>query len=76
MMFSKRAHIVQASFYFGWIHFRVHFDSNAFPCLNQLRVRGLFFGHRCNLNNDFLNKAICIINFAKHFQNFIDDTMI
>ena len=24
----------------------------------------------------FLNKAIDIINFAKHFQNFIDDTMI
>ena len=24
----------------------------------------------------FLNKAIRIINFAKHFQNFIDDTMI
>ena len=25
---------------------------------------------------NFLNKAIGIINFAKHFQNFIDDTMI
>ena len=24
----------------------------------------------------FFNKAIVIINFAKHFQNFIDDTMI
>ena len=29
----------------------------------------------CKLRN-FLNKAIGIINFAKHFQNFIDDTMI
>ena len=29
----------------------------------------------CLLRN-FLNKAIGIINFAKHFQNFIDDTMI
>ena len=29
----------------------------------------------CYLRN-FLNKAIGIINFAKHFQNFIDDTMI
>ena len=25
---------------------------------------------------NFLNKAIGIINFAKHFHNFIDDTMI
>ena len=29
----------------------------------------------CLLRN-FLNRAIGIINFAKHFQNFIDDTMI
>ena len=29
----------------------------------------------CSPRN-FLNKAIGIINFAKHFQNFIDDTMI
>ena len=29
----------------------------------------------CYLRN-FLNKAIGIINFAKLFQNFIDDTMI
>ena len=29
----------------------------------------------CLLRN-FLNKAIGVINFAKHFQNFIDDTMI
>ena len=29
----------------------------------------------CQLRN-FLNKAIGIINFVKHFQNFIDDTMI
>ena len=29
----------------------------------------------CELRN-FLNKAMGIINFAKHFQNFIDDTMI
>ena len=29
----------------------------------------------CYLRN-FLNKALSIINFAKHFQNFIDDTMI
>ena len=28
------------------------------------------------LTQKFLNKAIGIINFAKHFQNFIDDTMI
>ena len=28
------------------------------------------------LTLNFLNKAIGIINFAKHFQNFIDDTMI
>ena len=28
------------------------------------------------LTQNFLNKAIGIINFAKHFQNFIDDTMI
>ena len=28
----------------------------------------------CYLRN-FLNKAFGIINFAKHFQNFIDDTM-
>ena len=28
------------------------------------------------LIRNFLNKAIGIINFAKHFQNFIDDTMI
>ena len=28
------------------------------------------------LTQNFLNKAISIINFAKHFQNFIDDTMI
>ena len=29
----------------------------------------------CSRRN-FLNKAIGIIDFAKHFQNFIDDTMI
>ena len=29
----------------------------------------------CKLRN-YLNKAIGIINFAKHFENFIDDTMI
>ena len=29
----------------------------------------------CQLRN-FLNKAISIINFAKHFKNFINDTMI
>ena len=29
----------------------------------------------CKLRN-FLNKAIGIINFAKPFQNFVDDTMI
>ena len=29
----------------------------------------------CKLRN-FLNKAIGTINFAKHFQNFKDDTMI
>ena len=29
----------------------------------------------CSLRN-FLNKAIGIINFAKHFPNLIDDTMI
>ena len=29
----------------------------------------------CQLRN-FLNKAISIINFAKPFLNFIDDTMI
>ena len=28
------------------------------------------------LTHKLLNKAIGIINFAKHFQNFIDDTMI
>ena len=28
------------------------------------------------LTQKLLNKAIGIINFAKHFQNFIDDTMI
>ena len=28
------------------------------------------------LTQNFLNKAIGNINFAKHFQNFIDDTMI
>ena len=28
------------------------------------------------LTKIFLYKAIDIINFAKHFQNFIDDTMI
>ena len=28
------------------------------------------------LTKKFLNMAIGIINFAKHFQNFIDDTMI
>ena len=28
------------------------------------------------LTQTLLNKAIAIINFAKHFQNFIDDTMI
>ena len=28
------------------------------------------------LAQKLLNKAIGIINFAKHFQNFIDDTMI
>ena len=28
------------------------------------------------LTQNFLNRAIGIINFAKHFQNFIDDTMI
>ena len=28
----------------------------------------------CYLRN-FLNRAIGIINFAKHFQNFIDDTL-
>ena len=33
------------------------------------------FNTRNKLRN-FLNKAISIINFAKHFQNFIDDTMI
>ena len=29
-----------------------------------------------NTSNKFLNKAIGIINFAKHFLNFIDNTMI
>ena len=29
----------------------------------------------CELRN-FLNKVISIINFAKHFLNFKDDTMI
>ena len=29
----------------------------------------------CLLRN-FLNKAVCIINFAKPFLNFIDNTMI
>ena len=28
------------------------------------------------LTQNILNKAIGIINFGKHFQNFIDDTMI
>ena len=28
------------------------------------------------LTQKLLNKAIGIINFAKHFQNFIDETMI
>ena len=28
------------------------------------------------LTQKFLNRAIGIINFAKHFQNFIDDTLI
>ena len=30
----------------------------------------------CSELRNFLNKAIGIINFAKLFQNFIDDTMI
>ena len=29
-----------------------------------------------NCKKKILNKAIGIINFAKHFQNFIDDAMI
>ena len=33
------------------------------------------FNTRNKLRN-FLNRAMGIINFAKHFQNFIDDTLI
>ena len=35
-----------------------------------------FNTHNKLLTQKLLNKAIGIINFAKHFQNFIDDTMI
>ena len=34
------------------------------------------FARVCSNFDDFLNKAIGIINFANHFQNFIDDTII
>ena len=35
-------------------------------------VRAIFH----HISKAFLNRAIGIINFAKHFQNFINDTLI
>ena len=45
-------------------HFLIRFNNStlAMNCYCQLRY--------------FFNKDIGIINFAKHFLNFIDDTMI
>ena len=43
---------------------------NSFVLLEHLAML-LTSTHR-----NFLNKAIGIINFAKHFLNFIDDTMM
>ena len=52
------------------------FTLNAFVLLEHLAMLlTVTLAINCSLRN-FLNKAICIINFAKHFQNFIDDTMI
>ena len=49
---------------------------NSFVLLEHLAMLlTLTLAINCYLRN-FLNKAISIINFAKHFQNFIDDTMI
>ena len=49
---------------------------NSFVLLEHLAMLlTLTLAINCQLRN-FLNKAIGIINFAKHFQNFIDDTMI
>ena len=43
-------------------------------CINWRRVLALILFQRSSPN--FLNKAICIRNFAKPFLNFINDTMI
>ena len=55
------------------------------PCSTSCRVyisqlihfaRASSYATDFNTCNLLLNKAISIINFAKHFLNFIDDTMI
>ena len=49
---------------------------NSFVLLEHLAMLlTLTLAINCLLRN-FLNKAIGIINIAKHFQNIIDDTMI
>ena len=50
---------------------------NSFVLLEHLAIILLTstLAINCELRN-FLNKAIGIINFAKPFLNFIDDTMI
>ena len=49
---------------------------NSFVLLEHLAMLlNSTFAINCKLKT-FLNMAICIINFAKPFQNFIDDTMI
>ena len=47
-------------------------------CISQLICFGRASSHVADFNtrNKFLNKAISIINYAKPFLNFIDDTMI
>ena len=48
---------------------------NTFVLLEHLAIMlTSTLGINCLLRN-VLNKAICIINFAKPFLNFIDDTM-
>ena len=44
---------------------------------NPDKFQAIAVGKRTKDENiNFLNRAIGIINFAKHFQNFIDDTLI
>ena len=58
------------------LHHMESISLNAFDLLEHLAMLlTSTLAINCLLRN-FLNKAIGIINFAKRFQNFIDDTMI